>query len=163
MSRPRVEGIITIENARVFFKNFQGLESQFNRKGNHCFCVELDPEKIDIQDLIDDGWNVKHTKIREEGDTPKPYLQVNVSFKGRPARVVMIGSTTKKRTELDEDTIGLLDFADFKTADLIINPYNWDIRGEQGVSAYVKTMYVTIEEDYLELKYAEEEPPWEES
>lgn len=158
----RVEGTITIEDARVFFKNFEGRETQYNRKGNINFCVELDPAKVDVETLIEDGWNVKYTKPREEDDDPKPYLQVTVSFKGKPARVVMIGSSTKKRTELDEDTIGLLDSADFKTVDMIINPYNWEVRGETGVSAYVKTMYVTIEEDYLERKYAEDEPPWEE-
>lgn len=148
----RVEGTITIEDARVLFKNFEGRESQFNRAGSRNFCVVLDDELA--AQLIRDGWTgVRTKKKRSEDDPEEKIMQVTVSFKGKPARVIMI--TSKGRTELDEETIDLLDDLEFKLVDMIISPYNWEVRGETGVSAYLRKMFVTIEEDYLDLKYAE--------
>ena len=41
--------------------------------------------------------------------------------------------------------------------DLTINPYVWEANGNTGVKAYLGTMYVTIAEDPLDAKYADEE------
>lgn len=154
MTQPkRVEGTITIEDARILFKNFEGRESQYNQRGNKNFCVVLD--EIMAKQLLEDGWtSVRQLKPRESEEAGNWVIQVTASYKHKPARIIMI--TSKGRTELDEETVDLLDELEFKTADLIISPYNWGpIRGEYGVSAYLRKMFVTIEEDYLDLKYAE--------
>lgn len=133
------------------FKNFRGLPGQYNREGDRNFCVMLDEDRA--KKLEDAGWNVKRLKAREEGDEPRPYIQVSVSFKGRPPRVVMI--TSRGHTDLAEESVGLLDHAEIKNVDLIVRPYDWEVNGRGGKKAYLKSIFVTIEEDYLEQKYAE--------
>lgn len=140
-----------IENAKIIFRNFEGKEGQYNRNGDRNFAVIIPDEKT-AQNMLKDGWNVKYLQPREEGDEATPYIQVAVSYKNRPPRIVMMTSTA--RTVLTEDNVEILDWADIKSSDLICRAYEWDVNGKTGVKAYLQSLFVTIEEDYLERKYA---------
>lgn len=143
---------VTIEDAQIIFRNFEGKEGQYNRKGDRNFAVVI-PDAETADQMLADGWNIKFLEPRDEGDLPTPYLSVTVNYQNRPPNVVMI--TSGGRTHLTEDTVETLDWADIRTVDMIINPYVWDVNGKTGVKAYLKSLYVTIEEDELALKYAE--------
>ena len=139
-----------IEDARIIFRNFEGKEGQYNRKGDRNFAVVLDQDTADM--LSADGWNVKMLASREEDEPDTPYIQVSVNFQNRPPRVVMVSSAG--RTNLGESEVEVLDWCDFKTVDLICRGYEWEVNGKSGVKAYLKTMFATLEEDDLERKYA---------
>lgn len=160
---------VILEDVRILFRNFSGKEGQFNRAGNRNFNVLL-PEDIAKQ-MLKDGWNVKELKPRDEEDELEYRVEVAVNYGGRPPRLVMV--TSRGKTNLDEDSVDLLDWADIVHADVILRPYQWEVNGKTGVKAYLQTGFFTIREDELELKYADtpdsalsamtidEEPPWE--
>ncbi len=145
--------ILNIENAKIIFRNFKGEDTKFS-KGLRSFSVVIDdPQKA--QQLLDDGWNVKILKPREEDDIPTHHIQVAVSFEHVPPKIFMItgSSGRKKKTLLDEESVAALDYADISNADVSITPYSWEVNGKSGVKAYLKTLYVTIEEDEFASKY----------
>lgn len=140
---------VSIENAKIGYRNFSGKESVNNKAGDRNFCVFLE-DSLGAQ-MKEEGWNVKYTRPDDEGNV-HPYLPVAIRFDMYPPKVIQY--TSEGRTTLDEDNIGNLDGADIENVDLIIRPYNWSRSGNSGVKAYVKSMYVTLAEDAFERKYA---------
>lgn len=148
MSEPKS---VLMEGVRIVFRNFKGAEGMYNREGDRNFAVLLDDDVA--EDLNKDGWNVKWLRARDEEEDDQAYLSVSVNFKGRPPRVVMISS--RGRTDLDEESVEILDWVDISNVDLIINPYSWAVNGKTGIKAYLKSLFITIDEDELELKYSD--------
>jgi len=143
---------IVVENARIGFRNFSGKEGKFNPAGKRNFCWFIDDISL-AEKLKSDGWNVKELKPREPDDTPQSYLQVSVNYDNRPPKIVIV--TSNGKNVVSEEEVGMLDWAEISNVDLIVTPYNWEFNGRSGIKAYVKSMYITIEEDEFEKKYAD--------
>lgn len=150
-----MEKQITFENARIMFRNFAGKESKFNPAGRRNFCLVV-PNDI-VEQLSEDGWNVKTLSPRDPDDEPIYYIQVAVSFGAYPPKIWLIAG--KSKTLLDEEAVSSLDYAEIENVDLIIRPYTWEVNGRGGIKAYLKKMYVTIVQDDLEMKYKDMEEP----
>jgi hypothetical protein len=153
---PDDSGTVIMEDAQIVFRNFTGREGMYNREGDRNFCVIL-PEDIALA-MREDGWNIKQLKTRQDGTPGDYYVQVSVGFKGRPPRLVLISS--KGRVEISQSECDLLDWVDIARADLIIRPYHWTMRENtphetSGIKAYLKTLFIHMNEDYLELKYSD--------
>ena len=153
---PANDNTVLMEGVKIIFRNFAGKEGQYNREGDRNFAVLLDEPVATA--MAEDNWNVKWLRPRteEEGEEPQAYLPISVNFKGRPPRIVLI--TSRGRTNLDDSQVEMLDWADILNVDLIVRPYEWTVNGKSGVKAYLQSIYVTIEEDQLELKYSDISP-----
>ena len=147
-------GILQIDNARIIFRNFRGEASKFNREGDRNFAVIIDDEEI-ADRLAADGWNVKIKPPKEDGDMPFMYLQVKVKFNGRGPRVYL--KTGRAMNRLDEDSIDCLDDIDISGVDIDIRPYDWEVNGKTGRTAYLQSIEVTQECDRFMDRYNNEQ------
>ena len=138
------KGILQIDDARIIFRNFSGEPSKYNREGDRNFALVI-PNKDLADQLVDDGWNVKIKPPKEDGDDPFMYLNVKVKFNGRGPNVYLESGKAKNR--LDEDTIGCLDNVSIIKVDLDIRPYDWEVNGKTGRTAYLQAMKVVQEVD----------------
>ena len=158
MSERKIIPVLKIENAELLggsFKNFKGEERKFNDAGKRNFCVVI-PEDM-VEQLCDDGWNIKTLEPLEEGDPVKYYTQVMINYRSSRPPMVILHTNGGGAVELNEDTIGELDDAYIVHCDVAINPHPWDTSTGSGIKGYLKSMHVTIEDmDDFADKYREE-------
>lgn len=151
-------GILQIDEARIIYRNFEGRGSKYNREGDRNFAVLIPNQEI-ADELINAGWNVRIKAPREEGDSPFMYLPVKVAFNARGPHIYL--RSGEKVNKLDEETVRILDEIDIASVDLDIRPYNWEMNGKEGISAYLQSINVIQEVDRFYQRYAEEEYPQE--
>jgi len=144
---------LTVENARILWRNFEGRQTQYNAKGQRNFAYVVPPE--DVDKMLADGWNVKTKAPNPEYPDQEPLstlaIKVHYSETTRPPRIVLIAGDD--RTELNEETIDILDRVQIEKVDMIINPSYYEVNGRTGYKAYLRAIYVTIVQDDLEKKY----------
>jgi hypothetical protein len=149
--REFVEDKVKIENAEILYRNFSGKPTQYNAAGGRRdFCVIL-PSDL-ARKLKAQKWNVKLTKKRDEDDEQRAYMNVEVKFDVKPPKITVV--TKHGQTILDEPDVKMLDWAEIKSCDIVISPYNWEVGTNYGVKGYLKEMWVTIVEDEFADKYA---------
>ncbi len=137
-------GILQIDDARIIYRNFSGEGSKFNREGDRNFSVIIDDPAL-ADELIAQGWNVKIREPREEGDDPFIHLPIKVKFNDRGPRVYLV--TGNRQNELDEESVSILDNIDIIGVDLDVRPYDWEVNGKTGRTAYLHSMRVIQEVD----------------
>lgn len=144
---------VSIENAKIIFRNFSGAPGKYNKSGNRNFCVVLDNDIS--RKMENDGWNIKVLKPRNDDEEPGHYIQVSLNFDYRPPKIFLISNGNK--TLLDSESVSVLDSVYIEHADIILRPYHWEIDGRTGTKAYLKTLYVTTDDgdDEFADKYAD--------
>jgi hypothetical protein len=143
-------GILQIDDAMITYRNFSGTGTKFNREGDRNFALIIDdPEIADA--LKEEGWNVRVKPPREEGDDPFMYLSVKIKFSERGPNIYL--ATGNNLNKLDEDSIACLDDIDIIGVDLDIRPYDWDVNGKSGRTAYLQSIKVTQRVDRFAQEY----------
>ena len=137
-------GILQIDDAKIVYRNFAGEGSKFNREGDRNFSVVIDDQEIS-DSLIEEGWNVKIKPPRDEDEMPFMHLPVKVKFNDRGPNVYL--QSNGRRVQLDEESVACLDDIDIVSVDLDIRPYDWEVNGKTGRTAYLHSMCVTQDVD----------------
>ncbi len=145
-------GILQIDDARIVYRNFSGAPSKFNREGDRNFAVVIETQE-QADALIEEGWNVKIKAPRDEGEDPFIYLPVKIKFNDRGPSVYL--RSGKAMRKLGEDTVDVLDNVDILSVSMDLRPYDWEVNGKSGRTAYLQSINVTQEVDRFADMYAE--------
>jgi hypothetical protein len=147
---------LILEGMEITFRNFAGMAGEYNPAGVRTYSVVLnDLEQARAIEAM--GWKVRYPKPREDGSEPRYAATMPVTVKYHPKlappRVVML--TSRGQTKMGEEDIDILDFMNIKSCDMILRPYHWSGKIGEGVKNMCSSIYITIQEDALELKYAD--------
>lgn len=154
----REKGILEIRNCKTVYRNFAGAPTKFTDAGRREFSIIIDDDLASI--LKEDGWNVKAYKNRD-GEDDLPYIKVKINYRDakdeRKSALDPVVHVIKngKMEELNETTVGMLDWATIDNVDVRISPYHWNFNGSNGVSGYLKEIWVTLAVDELENLYVD--------
>ena len=152
---------IVLKDVNVLFRNFSGEARQYNSAGDRNFNAQVSEEQATM--LRQHGYRVRVVPPNKYNDETTYLLKVKVSYKFDSPNVFILSDISKRR--LDEDTIGELDHVSIAKCDISIVGSNWTMpSGETGVTAYLRSAYVTLNVDPLDAEYAqavaEEEVPF---
>lgn len=149
-------GILQIDDARIIYRNFEGRGDKYNREGDRNFAVII-PDRDICDQLLDAGWNVriKPSLHEDERDQDFMYLPVKVKFTDRgPACYLVSGA---QEVKLDEESVGIIDDLDILSVNMDIRPYDWEINGKSGRTAYLQSIEVIQKIDRFAAKYLNRE------
>ena len=149
-------GILQIDDARIIYRNFEGRGDKYNREGDKNFAVII-PDRDICDQLLDAGWNVriKPSRHEDEHDQDFMYLPVKVKFTDRgPACYLVSGA---QEVKLDEESVGIIDDLDILSVNMDIRPYDWEINGKSGRTAYLQSIEVIQKIDRFAAKYLNRE------
>lgn len=146
---------VTLEDVRIGWTNFSGAKGPFNKEGDLFFELFLREEVA--TKLADEGYNVKfpdEEEAEEDEYQKDPHLRIKLKMDGaRPPKVVITNGANGS-TQLNADTIQILDQADIAGVDIIFRPYEYDVQGSRGKSAWLKALYVTLDRNAFDDKYS---------
>lgn len=148
------KGILQIDDARIIYRNFRGEGSKYNREGDRNFAVIIPNQEI-ADKLIEEGWNVKIKPPRDEEEDPFIFLPVKVKFNGNGPHIYI--QSGRSMVKLDEETVEQIDDLDISSVYLDIRPYEWDINGKTGKTAYLQSMKVVQRIDRFAAEFVNTE------
>ena len=144
------KGIMQIDDARIIFKNFEGRGDKFNREGDRNFSLLIeDPNTAEA--MRREGWNVKIKEGREPDEGPFMRLPVKVKFTEYGPTVYL--NSAGNVVKLNEESIGCLDNIEIEAVNMDIRPYDWEVNGRTGRTAYLQSMEVIQRIDRFAARY----------
>lgn len=145
--------LVVLEGVRMRYRNFKGEKGKYNAAGQRSVALEVDPLMAD--DLTAKGFTIRETNPNPDYDDddfePVLYLPVKVRYDVRPPTIYLISDDV--RTYIDEASVAILDSVDPDSVDAIVSPYDWELNGKTGTSAYLRELYVVITPSPLARKW----------
>ena len=139
-----------IDYARIIFKNFEGRGDKFNREGDRNFSLLIeDPDTAEA--MKREGWNVKIKEGRDPDEGPFMRLPVKVKFTDYGPTVYL--NSAGNVVKLNEESIACLDNVEIETVNMDIRPYDWEVNGRTGRTAYLQSMEVIQRIDRFAARY----------
>ena len=148
------KGILQIDDARIIYRNFRGEGFKYNREGDRNFAVIIPNQEI-ADKLIEEGWNVKIKPPRDEEEDPFIFLPVKVKFNGNGPHIYI--QSGRSMVKLDEETVEQIDDLDISSVYLDIRPYEWEVNGKTGKTAYLQSMKVVQRIDRFAAEFVNTE------
>lgn len=155
---------ISIEGARVRYRDLSGNPSKFNKSGQRNITIELEMEEaLQLQDL---GYNVRFPGLDKDGEERAPLLKIVVM---KFSKVFRVNSKNQTIRHLEEHEIGDLQFYRLVNVDLTFYGRSYDVGGNKGLSATLSKGFFDVEESYFDQKYSgfqtpgrpvDEDLPW---
>lgn len=147
--------LVIIEGASfIYTTNFSG-DPKRDKYGSATRKANLVIPSIEqARDLIDEGFNVKMTKPRDENDeefVPRYYVSIIVNYNSKwPPKIYLVNEETDD-VLLDEESVCCIDDMWVESVNAVLNPYE----GQNGKSLYVKSLEVfqRIDDDPIAAKH----------
>ena len=157
--------ILQFDDVEIKWPNFSGKPDKYNRDGKRSFNIVIPDEEMK-QALEAEGWTVKTKPTNDEYDKPLYYMPVKVSYHHdedlQHLDPVVLLDTNGRVNELDEESIGELDYIEIlEIPHMDISPYDWEVNGKTGRSAYLKKAVIVQEVDRYGTYLAGRENPQE--
>lgn len=140
---------ISIEGARVRYRDLSGRPSDYNKNGQRNITIELDAE--DALELKEMGFNVRFPEVDPDGDERAPLLKIIVS---KFSKVYRVNSERQSIRELQEDEVSDLNAYRLRNVDLTFYARDYEIGKRVVRSAYLSKGYFDVEESYFDKKYS---------
>ena len=150
------ERAIEVNNCRIMWRNFSGLNSKYadpiNKRG---FIIPL-PNKEIADELEANGWTVKPGKVYNDGEDPMLYLEIKFNYKIKGKEPVIRLKTGNRVVRLSENTVDCLDEIDIESVSLDAHGSDWVLSdGREGRTAWLDSLLVVQKLD--RFAYLEEE------
>ena len=148
----------------IWWRNMQGSPTDFSPAGNRTFAIALSDELA--QALSEEGWTCIAFKQRDKNDPESPILprfKIKMNFGGTvPPKVYVASSDGTRRTQVDETWLDdqNIDKRGIEWIDIAVNPYNWNVNGKEGCSAYLSELTIKLQEGAFDYKYNSEDVPF---
>lgn len=146
---------LDLSNHRIFARDLDG--SKAEKKGfarERSFLVALDPEEA--ASLEEEGWPVKFLPPKNDEEDGTHFMKVKVGFGKIPPKIVVLNPVTRKKKALNENTVIELNWIYIlDVPQMIVRPYNYNLRGREGTSVWLNSIYVTKRVDPFEEKFSD--------
>lgn len=159
------KGILQFDDVEIKWPNFSGTPDKFNRDGKRGINIII-PDEETKEAIEAEGYTVKTKAPNEEYDEPLYYLPVKIKYHDdeelQHLDPVIILITGRRQNDIDEESIDNLDHINIlEIPHMDISPYDWEVNGKTGRSAYLKKAIIVQEVDRYHNYLASREYPQE--